>query len=67
MHDVVQDVFTTIVKNVGFQVSRDQNHVLSPPALQSSCHQIDIVLLIDGVCKLVNVVIPDLIQVNLVS
>jgi hypothetical protein len=25
------------------------------------------VLLIDGVCKLVNVVIPDLIQVNLVS
>jgi hypothetical protein len=29
-HDVVQNVFTTIARNVGFHVSQKQTHVLPP-------------------------------------
>jgi hypothetical protein len=58
-HDVVRDVFTSIVRDARFHVLREQTHVLSPFALQSSRHQIDILLSIDGVCTLVDVVIVD--------
>ncbi len=43
-HDVVRNVFMVIVKDAGFHVSQEQTHVLSPLALQSSHHQINIVL-----------------------
>jgi len=33
LHDVVQDTFTTIVKDVGFQILQKQTHVLLPPTL----------------------------------
>jgi hypothetical protein len=66
LHDVVQNTFMTIVKDVRFQVSWKQTHVLLPPTLQSSCFRIDIVLSIDGVHTLVDVVIVDPIWVDLV-
>jgi hypothetical protein len=52
-HNVVWDVFTTIARDVRFYVLRDQTHVLLFLALQYSCHWIDIVLYVDGVCMLV--------------
>ncbi len=58
-HNVVRDVFAAIVRNVRFYVLRDQTHVLLFPTLQYSCHQIDIVLYVDGVCMLVDIVIVD--------
>ncbi len=66
-HDVVQIVFVTIVKIAGFHVSQKKIHVISPLALQSSRHRIDIVLLINGVRTLVNVIITNPIWVDLVS
>jgi hypothetical protein len=57
MHDVVRNVFTAIVRDMGFHVLQKQTHVLSPLTLQSSCCRIDVVLLIDGVCTSINVVI----------
>jgi hypothetical protein len=32
-HDVVQDAFTSIMRDVGFHVSHEQTHVLPPPSL----------------------------------
>jgi hypothetical protein len=37
-HDVVQDVFAAIVKNVKFHVSQKQTHVLPPFAMKASHH-----------------------------
>jgi hypothetical protein len=58
-HDVVRDVFVTIAKDARFHVSRKQSHVLTPLALQSSHHQVNIVLLVDNVHTLTNVVITN--------
>jgi hypothetical protein len=67
-HDVVWNIFVTIVKGARFHVSRKQIHVFHPfpPTLQSSHRQIDIMLLIDGVCMLANIIIFDLTWVDLV-
>jgi hypothetical protein len=65
-HDVVQNVFAAIAKNAGFHVSQKQTHVLPLPTLQFLCRQIEIVLLVDGVCTLVDIVIVDPIQIDLV-
>jgi hypothetical protein len=51
---------------MGFHVSRDQTHVLSSPSLQSSHEQVDIMLLIDGICTVTNVIIVDPTRVDLV-
>jgi hypothetical protein len=36
-HDVVQDAFVAIARNVGFHVSQEQTHVLLLPAFQFLC------------------------------
>jgi hypothetical protein len=51
-----------IAKDVGFQISQEQTHVLLPPTLQFSHCQVDGVLSINGVCTLVNVVIMTLVK-----
>jgi hypothetical protein len=42
-HDVVQDAFMSIVKDMTFHVLREQTHIFSPPSLQSSCRCVDII------------------------
>jgi hypothetical protein len=64
---MVLNSFVSIGIDMGFHVSHDQAHVLSPPSLQSSCEQVNIMLLIDGICTLANVVIINPTQVDLVS
>ncbi len=56
-HDVVQNTFASIAKNVGFHIFHEQMHVLLmfSPLLQSS-QQVDIVLSTNGVCTMVDVV-----------
>jgi len=66
-HDVVQDAFMSIVRNMAFHVLREQTHIFPPTSLQSSCQRVDIVLSIDGIGTLVNVVIVDPTQVDMVS
>lgn len=56
-NDKVQNVFVSIARDMGFHVSCDQTHVLSPPFFQSSREQVDILLSIDGICTLAYVVI----------
>jgi hypothetical protein len=56
----MRNVFTVIVRDVRFYVLLEHIHVLSSLALQSSCYQINIVLLINVVRTLANVVIIDL-------
>jgi hypothetical protein len=65
--DKVQNVFVSIARNMRFHVSCDQTHVLSPPFLQSSHEQVDILLSIDGICTLAYVVIVNPTRVDLVS
>jgi hypothetical protein len=64
-HDI--GPFVIITKDAKFYVSWKQTHVLPPPTLQSSCRQINIVLLVDGVHTLANVVITYPIWIDLVS
>ncbi len=52
---------------MGFHVSQEQTYVLFPLALQSSRHQVDIVLSVDGVRTLIDVVIDNPIRIDLVS
>jgi hypothetical protein len=65
LHDV-RNVFVAIAKNVRFHVSQKQTHVLLPPILNFLCCRIEIVILIDGVCTLVGVVIVNPTQIDLV-
>jgi len=65
-HDVVQDSFISIAKDVGFHVLHEQTHVLSMSFLQSSRQQMDIILIIDGICTLANKIITNPICANLV-
>ncbi len=65
-HDVVWDVFVTIVRNVGFHVLREQIHVFSPFTLQFLHRWVDIVLLVNGVYTLAKIVIANPIQIDLV-
>jgi hypothetical protein len=57
-HDVVQNAFASIAKNVGFHIFHEQMHVLLmfSPLLQSSQQQVDIVLSTNGVRTMVDVV-----------
>jgi hypothetical protein len=56
-----------IAKDVGFMFHDSKTHVLVLDlVLQSLCCRVDIVLLINGVCTLVNVVIIDPTRVDLV-
>jgi hypothetical protein len=65
-HDVVQDVFAAIARDVRFHILQKQTHVFPPVALQSSRHRINIVLLVNGVRMFANVIV-DPIHVGLVS
>ncbi len=58
-HDVVQNVFTTITRDVGFHVSQEQIHILPPLTLQFLHHLVDIVFLVNAVCTLADVVITN--------
>jgi hypothetical protein len=65
-HDVVWDVFVATAKYARFHVSQKQTCVLLPFALQSSHHQVNIVLLVDDVHTLAYVVITNPIWIDLV-
>jgi len=55
------------MRDARFHVLCEQINVLLPPSLQFSCQWVDIMLLIDGTCILVDMVITNPIQANLVS
>jgi hypothetical protein len=61
-HDVVWDVFASIMKDAEFHVLHKQTYVFPPLALQFSHQWVNIVILVDGVQMLVNVIINDLIE-----
>jgi hypothetical protein len=65
LHVVMWDAFEAIVENMRIHDLWEQTHVLPP--LQPLHLRIDIVLLVDGVCMLVDVVIANPIWVDLVS
>jgi hypothetical protein len=67
-HDIVQDGFASIVKDVGFHVLQEQIHIFSLSSLQSFPRRwTNIVLLVDDIWTLADVVIVNLIRANLVS
>jgi hypothetical protein len=66
-HDDVRDAFASIVRNARFHVLWEQTHILPLPFFQSSRQRINIILLVDGICILVDVIIADPIQADLVS
>jgi hypothetical protein len=58
-HNVVQNVFAFIAKDVGFHILHEQTHVLLSPPLQYLCWSVDIMLNLSGVHLLVNLIIID--------
>jgi hypothetical protein len=60
-HDVIQDFFTSIVKDVGFHVLNERTHVLPISPIWSSQQWMVIVLITNGTHILANVIIFDLI------
>jgi hypothetical protein len=64
-HDVICNIFATIVWNVGFHMGCEQLHELFSNMFNSSYWRIDIVLTEDGICTLVNIVITNPTQVGL--
>jgi len=60
-HDVIQDFFATIVRDVGFHVLNEQTHVLPMSPIWSPQQWMVIVLITNGIHILANVIILDLI------
>jgi hypothetical protein len=58
-HDVVSDIFATIVWEVGFHVGWEQLHVFPLTTSNSSYQQVDIVLTKYGIRTLIDIVIID--------
>jgi len=58
-HNVVQNVFAFIAKDVGFHILHEQTHVLLSPPLQYLCQWVDILLNLSEIHVLVNVVTID--------
>jgi len=56
-HDVVCDIFTTIVWDVSFQMGQRQFHALPSNMFNPSCQWINIMLTKDNICILAYVVI----------
>jgi hypothetical protein len=57
-HDVVRDVFVSIVRDANFHVLREHTHVVRFATFFQSFHpRVNIVLMVDGICTLVDVVI----------
>jgi hypothetical protein len=56
-HDVAQDVFASIVKDVRFHVLHEHIRVLLLPSFQFFHWWVDIVLLANGICTLADMVI----------
>ncbi len=59
IHDAVHDTFAIIVWDVNFHVGQEQLHVLPSNMFNSSCWQVDIVLIKDDNGTLVDIVIVD--------
>ncbi len=55
-HDVVWDACAFIVKDVRFQILQKKTHVFWSPFFEFSCWQVDVVLLVDGICTWTNLV-----------
>jgi hypothetical protein len=66
-HNVVQDAFASIVKDARSHVSHEQTHVFPPPSFQSIYWSVDILLLVDSICTLVDMIITNPTWVDLVS
>jgi hypothetical protein len=66
-HDVIQDSFTSITKDVKLHVLCKQTHVLLMLSFQSSRQQMNITFAINGICTLANVINVNPICVNFVS
>jgi hypothetical protein len=58
-HDVVCDIFATIVWEASFHVGWKQLHVFSLATSNSSYQQVDIVLIKYGIRTLIDIVIID--------
>jgi hypothetical protein len=59
IHDPIHNTFVAIAGNVGFHVGQKQLHVLPLATLNSFHQQTNIVLIKDGTCTLVNIVVVD--------
>jgi hypothetical protein len=66
-HDVIRNIFASIVQDVGYHVGWKQLHVLSSTMFNSFCPQVDIVLTIDDIHTVANVVIVDPTHVDFTS
>jgi len=59
IHDVVHDIFATIVWDVSFHMGRKQLHALPSTTFNSFRQWVNIVFTKDDICTLANVVIVD--------
>jgi hypothetical protein len=58
-HNTFWDAFAFIMKDAGFHALHEQIHVLPLPYFESFHWRINIMLLIDCICTLIDVVIVD--------
>jgi hypothetical protein len=58
-HDIIRDAFAYSVREVKFHVSHEQTDVVSLLAFQKICQWVDIMLLVDDICTLINVFITN--------
>jgi hypothetical protein len=64
-HDVVRDIFATIVQNVIFHMGCEQLHLIPLTTFNSFHRWVNIVFTKDGIHTLVNVIIANPTQTNL--
>jgi hypothetical protein len=64
-HDAIHNTFVVIVQDIDFRVGWEQLHVFPSTTFNISRWWIDIVLIKDDICNLVDVVIVDLTWMNL--
>jgi hypothetical protein len=64
-HDAIRDTFVTIVRDASFHMGWKQLHAFPSTTFNSSCRQVNIVLIKNGICTLVDVVIIDPMRVEL--
>jgi hypothetical protein len=58
-HDVVRNIFFAIAKDASFHMGQEQLHMLLSNMFNSSCQQVDIMFIKDGIHTLVNVIIAN--------
>jgi hypothetical protein len=64
-HDVVHDIFVAIIQDAEFHVGWEQLHAFLSTTFHSSCQQVDIVFIKDGIHTLADVVITDPTRMDL--